>query len=46
MLKIHLSDITLKVIILQDLIRNKESLKREGEKSPTDRYDAEVLKKS
>lgn len=44
-LEINLSDITLKVINIQDLIRNKETLKREGEKSLMDRYDAEVLKK-
>lgn len=44
-LEIAFSDITLKVINIQDLIRNKETLKRKGEKSLMDQYDAEVLKK-
>jgi predicted nucleotidyltransferase len=37
-LKIHMIDI-------RDLIKNKEALKRKGEKSLLDKYDVEVLKK-
>ena len=37
-LKVHMIDI-------RDLIRNKEQLNREGEKSYLDKYDIEVLKK-
>lgn len=33
------------IINIEDLIKNKELLQREGEKSLLDKYDAEVLKK-
>ena len=39
------SGMTVKMIDIRDLIRNKEALKRGGEKSLMDRYDVEVLKK-
>ena len=37
--------IKLKMIDIRDLIRNKESLNRHGDKAFLDKYDAEVLKK-
>jgi hypothetical protein len=43
--KIDFLGITIPVIDIHDLIKNKENLKREGEKSLLDQYDAEVLKK-
>lgn len=43
--EINFSDLQFKIIDIHDLIRNKENLKREGEKSLLDQYDAEVLKK-
>jgi predicted nucleotidyltransferase len=43
--EINFSDIPVKIIDIHDLIRNKENLKREGERSLLDKYDAEVLKK-
>lgn len=39
------SGLTIPLIDIRDLIRNKESLNRPGEKSYLDKYDAEVLKK-
>jgi len=39
------SGVKTKIIDIRDLIKNKEHLKREGEKSLLDRYDVEVLKK-
>jgi hypothetical protein len=35
----------IRIIDIRDLIRNKESLKRDGPKSLLDKYDVEVLKK-
>ena len=43
--EVNFSNLRLKIIDIHDLIRNKENLKREGEKSLLDKYDAEVLKK-
>jgi hypothetical protein len=40
-----LSGVHIPVISINDLIKNKESLKRVGEKSHLDHYDIEVLKK-
>jgi hypothetical protein len=37
--------ISARIIDIDDLIKNKESLNRPGEKSLLDKYDAEVLKK-
>jgi hypothetical protein len=42
---VDFSDLKIHMIDIHDLIRNKESLQRKGEKSLLDRYDAEVLKK-
>jgi hypothetical protein len=39
------SGINLRIIDIRDLIKNKESLQRQGEKSHLDKYDVEVLKK-
>jgi hypothetical protein len=39
------SDLKIPIINITDLIKNKELLQREGEKSLLDKYDAEVLKK-
>lgn len=36
---------TIHIMDIHDLIKNKESLRRPGEKSLLDKYDAEVLKK-
>ena len=44
-LEVDFSGIKLKIIDIRDLIKNKENLKREGEKSHLDKYDVEVLKK-
>lgn len=38
-------DLSLKIISLEDLIKNKENLNREDEKGKLDEYDATVLKK-
>ena len=37
--------IKLRMIDIRDLVRNKESLNRQGDKALLDKYDAEVLKK-
>lgn len=37
--------LTIKIIDIRDLIRNKEHLQRKGDKSLLDKYDVEVLKK-
>lgn len=42
---IEFSGIRLRMIDIHDLIKNKEQLNREGEKSLMDKYDVEVLKK-
>ncbi len=42
---IDFSGLKIPVIDIKDLIKNKESLQRKGEKSLLDKYDAEVLKK-
>jgi hypothetical protein len=39
------ADLNIPIININDLIKNKELLQREGEKSLLDKYDAEVLKK-
>lgn len=39
------SDLNIPIIDIRDLIKNKELLQREGEKSLLDKYDVEVLKK-
>jgi hypothetical protein len=39
------SELTIRIIHIRDLIRNKEQLQRKGEKSLLDKYDVEVLKK-
>jgi hypothetical protein len=39
------SGLRIPIIDIHDLIKNKEHLQREGEKSLLDKYDAEVLKK-
>ena len=44
-LKVKFSGIEVPMIDIRDLIKNKESLNRQGEKSHLDKYDAEVLKK-
>ena len=43
--EVNFSGLLIKIINIHDLIRNKENLQREGEKSLLDKYDAEVLKK-
>jgi hypothetical protein len=42
---VELGEITTRIIDIQDLIKNKENLNRQGEKSLLDKYDVEVLKK-
>ena len=42
---VNFSELRIPVIDIHDLIKNKEHLQREGEKSLLDKYDAEVLKK-
>lgn len=42
---VHFSGIEVPMIDIRDLIKNKESLNRQGEKALLDKYDAEVLKK-
>ncbi len=37
--------VSVKILAINDLIKNKSSLNREGEKALLDKYDAEVLKK-
>jgi hypothetical protein len=37
--------LSIRVIDIRDLIKNKENLNRKGEKALMDKYDAEVLKK-
>jgi hypothetical protein len=37
--------VSIKILAINDLIKNKSSLNREGEKALLDKYDAEVLKK-
>jgi predicted nucleotidyltransferase len=44
-LKIDFSGLKIPIIDIQDLIKNKESLERHGEKSHLDKYDVEVLKR-
>jgi hypothetical protein len=39
------SDTLIRIISLDDLIKNKESMSRSGEKELLDKYDAAVLKK-
>jgi hypothetical protein len=41
----NFSDLKIPIIDIRDLIKNKESLRRTGEKSHLDQYDIEVLKK-
>ena len=43
--EVDFSGIFVKMIDIRDLIRNKESLNRSGEKSLLDQYDVAVLKK-
>ena len=43
--KIDFSGLKIPIIDIRDLIKNKESLERPGEKSHLDKYDVEVLKK-
>jgi hypothetical protein len=42
---INLQEFKVRLIDIHDLIRNKESLQRSGEKAHLDRYDLEVLKR-
>ena len=42
---VTISGLKVKMIAIRDLIKNKELLKRPGEKAHLDKYDAEVLKK-
>ena len=42
---VDFSGLSVRMIDIRDLIRNKESLNRSGEKALLDKYDAEVLKK-
>lgn len=42
---INFSDLKIRIIDIRDLIKNKEQLQRQGEKSLLDKYDVEVLKK-
>jgi hypothetical protein len=42
---VDFSGLKIPIINIKDLIRNKELLQRDGEKSLLDKYDAEVLKK-
>lgn len=42
---VDFSGLKVKIIDIRDLIKNKENLRREGEKSLLDKYDVEVLKK-
>lgn len=44
-MEVDFSGVKTKIIDIRDLIKNKENLKREGEKSLLDQYDVEVLKK-
>jgi hypothetical protein len=44
-LKINLDGLSIRVIEINDLIRNKENLKRTDEKAYLDKYDIEKLKK-
>lgn len=44
-LPVKMDDLTVRLIDILDLIRNKESLRRTGEKAHLDKYDLEVLKK-
>jgi hypothetical protein len=44
-LPVRLDDLTVRLIDIHDLIRNKESLRRTGEKAHLDAYDLEVLRK-
>ena len=43
--QIDFDGVSLRIIDIRDLLKNKENLKREGLKSHLDKYDAEVLKK-
>ena len=43
--KVSFSGLEIPMIDIRDLIKNKESLNRQGEKSHLDRYDIEVLKR-
>jgi len=43
--KIDFSGLKIPIIEIRDLIKNKESLERQGEKSHLDKYDLAVLKK-
>jgi hypothetical protein len=43
--RVNFSELKIPIIDIRDLISNKEQLKRKGEKSLLDKYDAEVLKK-
>ncbi len=44
-ISVEISGMNVPMIDIRDLIRNKESLNRDGEKALLDKYDAEVLKK-
>jgi hypothetical protein len=42
---VNLDNLNVRIIAIHDLIRNKESLQRSGEKAHLDQYDLAVLKK-
>jgi predicted nucleotidyltransferase len=42
---VNFEGVNTKILDIRDLIKNKESLNREGEKSLLDQYDVEVLKR-
>jgi hypothetical protein len=42
---VNLDNLNVRIIDIHDLIRNKENLKRSGEKAHLDQYDLAVLKK-
>ncbi len=44
-IEIDFDTIKIKIIDIRDLLRNKESLKRTGEKAHLDKYDIEVLRR-
>jgi hypothetical protein len=44
-IKVSFAGLNVPMIDIRDLIKNKESLNRQGEKSHLDKYDVEVLKK-
>ena len=43
--EVEFDGLKVKMIDIRDLLKNKQALKREGEKSYLDKFDAEVLKR-